>query len=257
MRISIVFFCGLLLTTSGCMNQHPAPIQYNHDKEFSNQSTSNRVKKKTITNKPVYENDESEIIRHEISVKGEELDRPTGFLQETNSKTIQQEEDTVVVPDPKLEEDTVVVPNPKSEVKETQLDSEIKDSSLIKPLDGKIISRFGEQTPIGRNNGVNLAADAGTPVESIAAGVVVFAGQDPKFGNFIIIKLEDKDDLYAGYANLRDMLVKKGSIVAQGQVIGHVGQTGKVQSPQLHFAIREGKLKQAVDPLKYLPNLGE
>lgn len=253
MRINIVFFYVLLLTVSGCMNQPPAPIQYNHDKDFSNQSTSTTVKKKTITNKPIYENDENEIVRHEISVKDEELDPPTGFLQETSNKNIQKEEDVIVVPNAKL---NVKETQPKNE-KETQSTSEIKESPFIKPLDGKIIAGFGEQTPIGRNNGVNLAADAGTPVESIASGVVVYAGQDSKFGNFMIIKLEAKDDLYAGYANLRDMLVKKGAIVAQGEVIGHVGQTGKVQSPQLHFAIREGKLKQAVNPLKYLPNLGK
>lgn len=240
MRTNIVFFYCLLFTTSGCMTQTPAPIQYNHDKDFSDQSTSTVVKEQT-NYKPSYENDESEIIRHEISPKEEEMSEPTGFLQEKkSSKNVLQEEDTIILP------------NAKPTANKTPPSNVLDDSEFIKPLNGKIITKFGEQTPIGRNNGVNIAASNGTSVESIAPGVVIYTGKDPKFGNLVIIKLEDKD-LYVAYAHLQDILVKKEAMVSQGEVIGHVGQTGKVQSPQLHFAIREGKL--AVDPLKYLPNL--
>ena len=245
MRINIVFFYFLLFMTSGCMTQPAAPIQYNHDKDFSNKA-NNTVNSHKTSNDSKYANDESEIIRHEISVKEEELAQPTGYLVEKPKKEIQKEEDLA------KEEDTIVVPHAKLDPKQ-ELPKQSKEGSLfIKPLEGKIITKFGQQTPIGRNNGINIAAPIGTSVESIDAGAVVYTGKDARFGNLIIIKLEDKD-LYVAYAHLQDILVKKGSLVSQGEVIGHVGQTGNVQSPQLHFAIREGKL--AVDPLKYLPNL--
>lgn len=52
------------------------------------------------------------------------------------------------------------------------------------------------------------------------------------------------------YAHLDSFKVSKGDQVKQGQVIGTVGSTGGVSSPQLHFEIRRGT--KALDPQKYL-----
>ena len=40
--------------------------------------------------------------------------------------------------------------------------------------------------------------------------------------------------------------MKKGDAIKAGQQIGTVGQTGSIDSPQLHFELRKGK--EAVDP---------
>ncbi|WP_375327452.1 murein hydrolase activator EnvC family protein [Candidatus Tisiphia endosymbiont of Nemotelus uliginosus] len=122
-------------------------------------------------------------------------------------------------------------------------------SKFIKPVEGKIIRRFGEQTPTGESKGINIAANEGEIVHSIAVGKVAFAGKDKRFGNLVIIKLK-QGDLYVAYAHLQDLILKKDDLITQGEIIGHVGHTGEVNSPQLHFAIREGKV--AIDPLKYL-----
>lgn len=120
---------------------------------------------------------------------------------------------------------------------------------FAKPVEGKIVSRFGQQSPEGKNAGINITANKGSKVTSVEAGKVIFSGNNKKFGNLIIIKLNE-GDLYAAYAHLEDLIVQKGETISKGQMIGHVGQTGDIKSPQLHFAIREGKT--AVDPLKYL-----
>ncbi|WP_425363134.1 murein hydrolase activator EnvC family protein [Candidatus Tisiphia endosymbiont of Hybos culiciformis] len=137
----------------------------------------------------------------------------------------------------------------KSAIKEAENTVPINTPKFIKPIDGKITIKFGEQTSKGKSKGVNIAANKGAIVKSIASGKVMFAGNDTKFGNLLIVKLDDSD-LYVAYAYLQDLTVQKGATVSQGEVIGHVGNTGDAEYPQLHFAIRQGKL--AVDPLQYV-----
>lgn len=120
---------------------------------------------------------------------------------------------------------------------------------FIKPVDGDIILHFGEQTHSGKSNGVNIAAKAGTAIKSVTNGTVVYSSNDAKFGNLVIVKT-DQSDLYIAYAYMAALILEKGQSVKQGDIIGYVGSTGDSAIPQLHFAIREGKV--AVDPLKYI-----
>jgi LysM repeat protein len=119
---------------------------------------------------------------------------------------------------------------------------------FVKPLEGRLLYKFGEQTLNGKNNGININAPAGAEIKAVKDGEVIFTGFNDKFGNLIIIK---SDALFIAYGHMEDLLLEKGDKVTQNQVIGHVGSTGNVDSPQLHFAIREGKI--AVDPSKYIP----
>ena len=52
------------------------------------------------------------------------------------------------------------------------------------------------------------------------------------------------------YSHMNDLTLKKGDPISTGEVIGHIGQTGNVTSPQLHFAVRQGKIP--IDPVEYL-----
>jgi murein DD-endopeptidase MepM/ murein hydrolase activator NlpD len=52
------------------------------------------------------------------------------------------------------------------------------------------------------------------------------------------------------YAHMDSMNVRRGAKVVVGQKIGSVGETGKVDSPQLHFEIRKGT--KAYNPATYL-----
>lgn len=135
-----------------------------------------------------------------------------------------------------------------------ELKKEIKPAAGLKsifpwPIAGKVIVKFGQDTGFGKNAGINIEAPAGTEVKAVANGVVAYANTDSKFGNLVIIKLDGKD-IYTAYAHMKELKVKKGDKITQNSVIGLVGATGNVDSPQLHFAIREGKI--AVDPMKYL-----
>jgi murein DD-endopeptidase MepM/ murein hydrolase activator NlpD len=64
------------------------------------------------------------------------------------------------------------------------------------------------------------------------------------FGNLILIR--HSNGWVTAYAHLDRILVSKDAVVAQNDMIGTVGKTGNVPSPQLHFETRqEGK---PVDP---------
>jgi murein DD-endopeptidase MepM/ murein hydrolase activator NlpD len=100
------------------------------------------------------------------------------------------------------------------------------------------------------NDGINIAAAAGTPVRASEAGTVAYAGNELRgFGNMLLLK--HGGGWVTAYAHNKELLVKRGEKVRRGQVIARVGSTGGVDQPQLHFEIRKGK--RAVDPLDELP----
>lgn len=117
------------------------------------------------------------------------------------------------------------------------------------PVQGKILSGYGAKSNGLFNDGINIAAAKGATVSAAENGVVAYAGNEIKgMGNLIIIQHD------AGwmtvYAHMDSINVKRGTKVSVGQKIGTVGETGKVDSPQLHFEIRKGT--KAYDPASYM-----
>ena len=123
------------------------------------------------------------------------------------------------------------------------------------PVKGRIIVPFGQLAPNVRNDGINIAADAGTEVRSASDGVVVYQGDQVKeLGNTVYIK--HPNGWYTGYSHLSTMSVKNNEKVTKGQVIGKVGQSGVIDRPQLHFEIRytpSTDIARPVDPTLVLP----
>jgi murein DD-endopeptidase MepM/ murein hydrolase activator NlpD len=114
---------------------------------------------------------------------------------------------------------------------------------------GTIMSAFGAKPGGLQNDGINIAAPRGTPVRAAEHGVVVYAGNELKgFGNLLLVR--HADGWMSAYAHLDEAAVARGAQVQRGQVIGQVGQTGGVASPQLHFELRRGG--RAVDPQSVL-----
>jgi murein DD-endopeptidase MepM/ murein hydrolase activator NlpD len=90
------------------------------------------------------------------------------------------------------------------------------------------------------HKGVDYAAPAGTPVRATGAAKVLFAGTQGGYGN--VIELQHQGALSTVYAHLSRFApqVRMGSRVAQGEVIGYVGQTGWATGPHLHYEFRVG-----------------
>jgi murein DD-endopeptidase MepM/ murein hydrolase activator NlpD len=96
------------------------------------------------------------------------------------------------------------------------------------------------------HHGVDLAAEVGAPVRSVAAGTVRHAAPMGSYGNLVII--DHGNDLSSRYAHLNGISVRSGNQIAAGAVIGSAGQTGRVTGPHLHLEIRKGD--RPIDPLR-------
>ncbi len=122
------------------------------------------------------------------------------------------------------------------------------DASVVSmswPVQGPILSPFGAKGAGVSNDGIDIGAPKGEPVGAAAPGTVVYAGNEMKgFGNLVLIR--HQDDWVTAYAHLDRVMVKKDSVVAQGDMIGTVGKTGNAQTPRLHFEVRHGE--KPVDP---------
>lgn len=117
--------------------------------------------------------------------------------------------------------------------------------SFVWPVRGTIISTFGPKDKGRDNDGINIGAPKGSPVKAAEGGIVVHASNDMKgFGNLVLIRHEG--GWVTAYAHLDRLTVAKDDIVAKGDMIGNVGATGGVSSPQLHFEARRGGVP--VDP---------
>ncbi len=112
---------------------------------------------------------------------------------------------------------------------------------LLLPVSGPIIRDFAP----GRNEGLDIAADAGTPVRAADAGTVAAITRDTE--GVPIVVLRHSDGLLTVYANVDDLRVERGDSVSRGQAIASV----RAGDPAfLHFEVRQGV--EAVDPSDFI-----
>jgi len=88
------------------------------------------------------------------------------------------------------------------------------------------------------HRGIDYAAPAGTRVKATADGTVEFAGRQGGYGNAVVIR--HQGGYSTTYAHLSRFAggLRKGTRVFQGDVLGHVGQTGWATGPHLHYEFR-------------------
>jgi len=128
---------------------------------------------------------------------------------------------------------------------------------FIWPVTGRISSIYGlrrffneqERRP---HSGLDIAALEGTPIKAAANGTVIDAGDFFFSGNMIYI--DHGQGIISLYAHLSKITVKPGDVVKQGDIIGNVGQTGRVTGPHLHFAVYANQT--LIDPVFMLPKDG-
>ena len=90
---------------------------------------------------------------------------------------------------------------------------------------------------------IDYVAAAGTPVVTIGRGTVKFASWQDGYGNLVeVIHGNGYTTRYAHLSRIASGL-RKGARVAQGDVIGFVGQTGHATGPHLHFEVMSGQRK--------------
>lgn len=150
--------------------------------------------------------------------------------------------------------------------------------SIISPLEGAprvASSGPGEDRAGGKRHheGIDLAAQLGEPVRSVADGTVIFAGVNMPGaphesippskiaryrwrhlgagGIYVCIEHAPQHHIVTCYMHLNIYGVSEGESVTAGEVIGRVGRTGvQFSPPHLHFELRIDD--RHVDPTRYL-----
>ncbi|NEP17315.1 MAG: M23 family metallopeptidase [Leptolyngbya sp. SIO4C1] len=98
------------------------------------------------------------------------------------------------------------------------------------------------------HSGIDFKGPYGTPIVAAAKGRVKQAGYNGGYGNSVT--LDHGYGYETLYAHMSDVTVAVGDTLKRGDVVGHLGSTGRSSGPHLHYGIyRQG---EAVDPIAYL-----
>ncbi len=118
---------------------------------------------------------------------------------------------------------------------------------------GRLSSFFGSRADpfSGRREfhpGLDFSAPPGTPVHTMAAGLVVGSGWESGYGN--VVEIDHGNGFHTRYAHNQANLVTTGQTVKRSQVIARVGRTGHTTGSHVHLEVlRGGRL---MDPADYL-----
>lgn len=133
------------------------------------------------------------------------------------------------------------VPAPTPDIG-TPTASPATSAPFIMPVSGAIIREYNP----GRNEGIDIGADAGAPVKAAANGTVAAITENTNGAKIIVVR--HTGNILTVYVNVSDLTVSKDDSVSQGQTIASVA----AGSPAfLHFEVRDGL--ESVDPSDYLP----
>ncbi|MEM6282374.1 MAG: M23 family metallopeptidase [Chloroflexota bacterium] len=138
---------------------------------------------------------------------------------------------------------------------------------LSRPVDsdatnfGLFYYPYGSDGPGGENpwrvhHGIDMPNPVGETVRAAGSGTVIWAADSriedveltifqssPAYGNVVMIEHDfgyRGERIYTLYAHLSSVLVQRGQLVNSGDVIGLVGNTGRVSGPHVHFEVRVG-----------------
>ena len=117
------------------------------------------------------------------------------------------------------------------------------------PAIGPISSPFGlrrilNDQPRSPHSGLDIAAGHGEPISAPASGKVVATGDYFFNGNTVL--LDHGQGLISMYCHMSRIDVKKGSVIEKGELLGAIGQTGRVTGPHLHWSVSLNNAR--VDP---------
>jgi murein DD-endopeptidase MepM/ murein hydrolase activator NlpD len=101
--------------------------------------------------------------------------------------------------------------------------------------------------------GIDIAADYGSRVRSVASGTVTFAGWKSNGGGYQVW-IAHGSGLYTTYNHMAGVSVSRGQAVGRGQQVGRIGSSGWATGPHLHFEVWRGAIWDGgsrVNPMRY------
>lgn len=167
----------------------------------------------------------------------------TAIPENTTFVPIKTAATTAIPATPVIPAKTGIHPSSKQvlEVDPTFRGDDIKTSQWIWPAKGKVVNYFS-----GFNKGINISGHLGEPIYAAQGGKVVYCGSGLRgYGNLIIIK--HNQTYLSAYAYNRQLFVKEGQWVKQGQKIADMGENSGSGKAMLHFEIR--RAGKPIDPM--------
>ena len=117
------------------------------------------------------------------------------------------------------------------------------------PLSGTLLAGYGAKMPDGRDStGVLIAAPAGTTVQAVADGTVVFSEWMTGYGMIVIV--DHGNGHMSLYAHNDALLREVGDRVSRGDPVASVGSSGGQGQSALYFELRRDG--QPIDPSNWL-----
>jgi murein DD-endopeptidase MepM/ murein hydrolase activator NlpD len=118
------------------------------------------------------------------------------------------------------------------------------------PRDSRITARYGAGRVFNgqvqsRHLGTDFAGQVGDEIRAANRGVVALVADFLLAGK--VVYLDHGQGLTTAYFHMSQALVAPGDTVERGQLIGRIGQSGRVTGPHLHWVFRYGGVN--IDPL--------
>ncbi len=114
------------------------------------------------------------------------------------------------------------------------------------PVDGSLT---GTYRPGDGHFGIDIAANRGADVRTIADGVVISSNWT--FNNGYVVHVLHGDGLISVFKHFSEVYYMKGDAVRKGDTIGKVGETGLLASgPHIHFELWKNGI--SLDPSNYI-----
>jgi len=255
--IKYIFLFIMLILLSSCESNKKV-VNHNH-----NQNYENNIKLGGVFHK-IKEGESLWAISRAYNVSLEDIIE----INDLNPSTILYPDDEIFIPNVKKSINKPIVSNShinvddnksklkyrKAHYKNTRKSnnknlilSKKYQNYMLWPVNGIVITEFGKNGKF-KSDGMDIAAPLNTKVVAIMKGTVIYSGNQPGYGNIIILKHSDK--IISIYAHNNKNIVKKNQKIKKGQKIATVGNSGNAQRYQLHFELRKGV--KAINPNPYL-----
>lgn len=132
----------------------------------------------------------------------------------------------------------------------------VSSGQFTRPSAGRVTSQIGARWN-KFHAGIDIAQSGTVPVVAAADGVVIRSYFSSSYGNCIMVSHSIGGQTYTTvYAHLSSRNVGSGQVVAKGQQIGIMGNTGHSFGQHLHFELHKGAWNvsktNAVNPLSYV-----